>query len=168
MRVKRTLSYAAELGGGNIHEFSSSFLIWSKYWYTNNLTKELDLKFHKTQRRNDIQTLGKLEYDQVADYLFRITDDKPNFIGLAVERLTRVLKIDEEYIKQMCAAGLLQRGYYRPKEPRKFLGWEIRGTDEIEVVFPTRKLVAAYFVKKERSGESREIHSKELKKNISL
>lgn len=165
--IRRVLSYSAELGGGNIHEYSSGFF-FKTYWYTNNLTEDLGRKFHKTQKRKDIQTLEKLEYNKVAEFIFRETDNHPYFIGLPADKILKKLKIEKDIIEQMCSRGLLQRGFYKPKEPKKFLFWVTRGTDEIEVIFPTRTMVTAYFVKKERSGEAREIKSRDYKGEIEI
>jgi len=161
MAIRRSLSYSAELGGGNIHEFSSGFLGWKTYWYTNNLTEDLGRKFHKTQKRNDIRKLDLQEFSDIANLIFGETDKRPHFLGMAVNDIMQKLNLDYKYFKRMCEKNLLQRGYYQPKEPQKFLNCVTRGTDEIEIMFPTRKLVTIYFVKKERSGEAREIRSKD-------
>jgi len=165
-RVPRT--YSAELGGGNIHEFSSGFMFWRDYWYTNNLMDDLNRKFHKTQRRKEVPTLERPQFHEIAEYIFRETDKRPTFLGLPAKKIAEEMKIDSRYLKLMCEKDLLQRGFYKPKEPRKFLCWEIKGMDEVEVLFPTRKLVTAYFVKKERSGEARVIRSSDLKSEFDM
>ncbi|MCD4783604.1 MAG: hypothetical protein K8T10_07210 [Candidatus Eremiobacteraeota bacterium] len=159
-RVPRT--YSAELGGGNIHELSSGFMFWRKYWYTNNLMEDLCRKFHKTQRRKEVPTLERAEFHKVAEFIFEEANHQTVFVGLSSKRIVEKLKIDYRYLKLMCEKDLLQRGFHKPKELKKFLNWEIKGIDEVEVMFPTRRLVTVYFVKKERSGESRVIRSADL------
>ena len=160
------VTHYAELGGGNTHEFSSGFLKWRSYWYTNNLTEDLSRKFHKTQKRKDYKGLDVPEFTQVADFIFHETDKRSHFIGLAVNDILEKLKMDYRVVKRMCERNLLQRGFFKPKEPRKALFWQYRNTEEIEVMFPSRKLVATVYVKKERSGESREIRSDDFKGGV--
>ena len=157
------VTHYAELGGGNIHEFGSGFIVWRKYWYTNNLTEDLSHKFHKTQKRKDYKGLDVPEFSEITDFFLHEIDHHPRFIGLSVDYIQKSLKLDYRYIKRMCERGLMQRGFYKPKEPKQFLFWQIRGIDEIEVMFLSRKLISTIFVKKERSGESREIRSDDLK-----
>lgn len=162
-RTKIPMNFAAELGGGNIHEFSSGFLFMRKYWYTNNLTDELSRIFHKTLKRHDIQALEMEEFKKIAEFIFKETEGQPTFIGLAADYVVKKTGIDYRYVKMMYDRGLLHKCYFRPKEIRKMLFMTLRSDSEIEVMFPSRSLVTSYFVKKERSGESREIHSDELK-----
>lgn len=157
------VTHYAELGGGNIHEFNSGCILWCTYWYTNNLTEDLSQKFHKTQKRKDYKGLDVPEFTEITDFFLHEIDQHPRFIGLSVDYVLKNLKLDYRYLQRMCERGLMQRGFYKPKEPKQFLFWQIRGIDEIEVMFLSRKLISTIFVKKERSGESREIRSDDLK-----
>lgn len=157
------VTHYAELGGGNIHEFCSGFPGCQKFWYTNNLTEDLSQKFHKTQIRKDYKGLDVPEFTEITDFFLHEIDQHPRFVGLSVDYILKCLKLDYRYLQRMCERGLMQRGFYKPKEPKNFLFWQTRGIDEIEVMFLSRKLVSTVYVKKERCAESREIRSDDLK-----